>query len=258
MKYVAKPLSRTADISRGRFNVKDTLRGVLALALTLIALYLVVVFAAGWVANNISDDTEREWLAAPYTAAYATTSPQQATALARADAILKTLLANDDTLRDLNYQLVLFESSEPNAFAFPGGGIGVSRGLLDGIVTDEGMAFVLAHELEHHQQRHLLKHFFHRIAWAIALNIAGLTNNGLNGVLAFSEAGYSRELEKEADLKALRRVYAVYGDKNFLEFFNNAPNDNNAYWQTLLGTHPLIKERLQYLNEERQRLRRGE
>ena len=60
---------------------------------------------------------------------------------------------------DLPYplQVNLVESETPNAFAFPGGKIVVFSSLLDSVQSENGLAFVLAHELSHFQNRDHLR-----------------------------------------------------------------------------------------------------
>ena len=54
-----------------------------------------------------------------------------------------------------SFQIV--DQQEPNAFAIPGGGIYVSRGLLALINREDELAGVLAHEIAHVTQRHSAK-----------------------------------------------------------------------------------------------------
>ena len=44
MKYVAKELPQTGDISRGKFDIKNTLKGLLSAVVTIVFLYLAIVF----------------------------------------------------------------------------------------------------------------------------------------------------------------------------------------------------------------------
>jgi Zn-dependent protease with chaperone function len=58
---------------------------------------------------------------------------------ARADVVLERLLAAG-ALRSLPYHVVILEHDVPNALAFPGGTIAVTRGLLEEVESDRGLA----------------------------------------------------------------------------------------------------------------------
>src|SRR5205807_1569521 len=57
-----------------------------------------------------------------------------------------------DSRWDFRFQIA--DQKEPNAFAIPGGGIYVSRGLLILVNKEDELAGVLAHEIAHVTQRH--------------------------------------------------------------------------------------------------------
>lgn len=68
-----------------------------------------------------------------------------------ADHLVAELSADDQAQR---WETIVFEDTSANAFALPGGKIGVHRGMLD-VIADEGqLAAVLAHELGHITHRH--------------------------------------------------------------------------------------------------------
>jgi predicted Zn-dependent protease len=61
----------------------------------------------------------------------------------------------NDSRWKFSFQIV--NQAEPNAFAIPGGGIYVSRGLLALLEREDELAGVLAHEIAHVTQRHSVK-----------------------------------------------------------------------------------------------------
>jgi len=60
-------------------------------------------------------------------------------------------------LDDRNLSLVLIDSPALNAFAVPGGIVGVNGGLFLNAATEQQFASVLAHELAHLSQRHFAR-----------------------------------------------------------------------------------------------------
>ena len=55
---------------------------------------------------------------------------------------------------EAQWEFVLFAADEPNAFALPGGKIGVNTGILPITKTESGLATVIAHEIAHVTARH--------------------------------------------------------------------------------------------------------
>ena len=127
MKYVAKELPQTGDISRGKFDIKNTLKGLLSAVVTIVFLYLAIVFSANWLAENISDDLESKWLAKVYDGLLSSQPLGYADEMKQADIIFKKLADKENT-RDLTYKMLLMDSPMPNAFAIPGGELALLRG----------------------------------------------------------------------------------------------------------------------------------
>ena len=55
---------------------------------------------------------------------------------------------------ELPYEFTVINSSEPNAWAMPGGKIGVTRGLLVQLESEDELAAVLGHQIAHAAARH--------------------------------------------------------------------------------------------------------
>ena len=60
---------------------------------------------------------------------------------------------------DLQFTFFVVRSNEINAFAAPGGYIGVNIGLMNAMHTEDELAAVIAHEIAHVTQEHLLRAF---------------------------------------------------------------------------------------------------
>ena len=59
--------------------------------------------------------------------------------------------------RSLPYEFVIIDDSTPNAWALPGGKIGINRGLLVRLNSEAELAAVLSHEIVHAAARHSAK-----------------------------------------------------------------------------------------------------
>ncbi len=100
-----------------------------------------------------------------------------------------------------------------NAFAVPGGIIVFSDGLLRTIRFEEEFLAVLAHELGHHADRHVLRTVLQQSAIAVLLAVFTGDVGAATGVAVavptfLLENHYSREFEREADAFAFRELAA--------------------------------------------------
>lgn len=255
MKFVPKELKETADISRGKLGFKGWGKNAVVAVLTLGALYLGIGVVTNVIVAVLPDDIEARLFAGML----ATSAKEDSQEGLHAKSVLRKLSASS-ALRSLPYELFIIESPQPNALAVPGGGVGVTRSLLREVRSEIGLATVLAHELGHQQHRHGLKRFGRAFLWRMILGFAlgAVDTSGLEVVLQITEAGYSREQEREADIFALKLVDSVYGDtKGALEFFELVQRDyekGSARWTGLLSTHPLTAERIVYMKKIQEQL----
>ncbi len=150
-----------------------------------------------------------------------------------------------------------------NAFALPGGFIGVHTGLLRAAENESELAGVMGHEISHVTQRHIARFFEKRQAASVPslllLGIALLAARSSPDMAAAamtvpqalmmqSALNFSRDNEREADRIGYQMLVAGGFDPNGMAGFfarlqdatrfleNNAP----AY----LRTHPLTQERM--------------
>jgi len=154
-----------------------------------------------------------------------------------------------------------------NAFALPGGYIGVNTGLIVQADTESEVAGVVAHEIAHVTQRHIARGLtqqrqseFVAMASVAAALLAALAGGGASmasGIAAFGQAaaidqqlGYSRDAEREADRVGFHMLSKAGYDPNGLQEmfsklmstaqFNMGTSGGNAYF----STHPLSIDRM--------------
>ena len=246
MKFVPRRLDKTADISRGTRGAGEFLKNALLIACFLLLAYWLLGLGALWMAKSIPDAWEKK-LGGPNVAMMAP-EPEQEEALAGAQALLDRLMEGE-SLRELDYRLFIFNFPEPNAIAAPGGGIGVTPALLESMQSESGLAFVLAHELGHHQKRHLLQRMGRGLVFALVstvlFNAEGLSL--LKGGISLAEMGHSREHEREADDFALRLLHRKNMSlEEALELFHLI-KEKDHFLQKYIGTHPLTEERIKHV-----------
>jgi len=241
MKFTPKPLTNTADISRGRVSASAVMKDVLSVALFLALSYVVLGWLGIAVAHWIPDRWEKKL--APVTSSILRDSDDLD--LERAEGIFDRLLEGE-VLRDLNYRLYAFRFPMPNAVAIPGGAVAVTPKLLEVVESERGLAFVLAHELGHHEHRHPLRALGRSLFLYAGAAMFGDAGTALQGALEVTECNFSREQERDADDFALRLVHRKYGGTDgALELFEwLVENENEPQYQKYFGTHPLSEDRI--------------
>ena len=120
-------------------------------------------------------------------------------------------LAEYSQLKDRRLEVTLIDQRSVNAFAAPGGVIGINGGLLFHAETEGEFASVLAHELAHLSQRHFARRLQRQKdrslanALLILASVAIAAATGPEAILAGQQAinqqslAYSRGNEQEAD-----------------------------------------------------------
>lgn len=162
-----------------------------------------------------------------------------------------------------HFEFFVVRDRTVNAFAMPGGYIGVHTGLLLAAQTESEFAGVLAHELAHVLQRHLARQFeaqakaTHLSLLAFALSVLAASSNpqaAQAGIVAAQAApaavflNYSRDFEREADRVGYQILeasgYDTAGMPGFFERLQKATRlyENNA--PVYVRTHPLTTERI--------------
>jgi len=185
--------------------------------------------------------------------------------------IWKPLMAAARARGDLSVELeerfawdvMLIRNRTVNAFALPGGYLGVHLGLISVVETPDELASVLAHELSHVTQRHisrLMSKQSQQMPWLLAAMILGMlaaskNPDAANAAIAGGQAlavqnqlNFSRDMEREAD----RIGFGVMADagfdkRGFASMFDKLQqasrlNDNGSY--PYLRSHPLTTERI--------------
>lgn len=103
----------------------------------------------------------------------------------------------------MDWEFLVFDNPEPNAFALPGGKIGMHSGMLNIARSEDEIAAILAHEVAHVVARHPAEQMSQDAAIQTVLAATGITE-GAVGQLARMATGigqlkFSRDHESEAD-----------------------------------------------------------
>ncbi|MCI5196487.1 MAG: hypothetical protein D3919_09685 [Candidatus Electrothrix sp. AW5] len=147
-------------------------------------------------------------------------------------------------------------SKEANAFAFPGGRIVVLQGLLKKVKSENGLAFILAHEMAHFKNRDHLRGMGRGLVLTALSALVTGADSGLTKLLGpalgLGQAQYSQDQETLADRLALQTLNCFYGHVGGATEFFEAMQEEQGRGEKGLGryfsSHP---EAMQRINELR-------
>ncbi len=161
------------------------------------------------------------------------------------------------------WEVLLGRDRTVNAFALPGGYLGVHLGLLGVVGSRDELASVLAHELSHVTQRHIARLIAQQnrqtplmigamILGALAAskspNAAQALSIGGQALVVQNQLNFSRDMEREADRVGFGLMApAGFAPQGFVGMFEklqqaNRINDNGSW--PYLRSHPLTTQRV--------------
>jgi predicted Zn-dependent protease len=162
-----------------------------------------------------------------------------------------------------HFEFFLIRDDQINAFALPGGYIGVNTGLILAAQAESELAGVLAHEISHVTQRHIARMLAHQnqsqlaslAALAGALLLSRVNSQAAEAAVAFGQAGmiqsqlnFTRDNEREADRVGLQILdqagFDPRGMAGFFERLQRATRLQDSSAPSYLRTHPLDYERI--------------
>lgn len=173
----------------------------------------------------------------------------------------KLAAASPDKQQKFNFFVV--QDNSINAFAMPGGVVGVHTGLILASNSESELASVLGHEIGHVTQRHMARMLaqqkydtFKNIAGiALALLVSRANPELTNGAMATASAAgvqrqldYTREHEREADRVGLSILDNAGFDARAMPAFFTTLQRGTRFVEgsapSFLRTHPLTAERI--------------
>ncbi|WP_250658574.1 M48 family metalloprotease [Alkalimarinus coralli] len=177
---------------------------------------------------------------------------------------LVSRLAPNSELTDRDLNLVIVDSPVMNAFAVPGGVMGINAGLFIHSSSEQEFASVVAHEIAHLSQRHYARSLERQqktaplaLAGLLASVIIAATTNTDAGIAALastqalsiqSQLSYSRQNEQEADRIGIQTLYDSNMDpKAMPSMFERMLREARLYGNRppeYLSTHPVTESRV--------------
>jgi predicted Zn-dependent protease len=173
---------------------------------------------------------------------------------------------------DAQWEFIVFDSDQVNAFALPGGKVGVYTGLLKLVSSDDELAIVMGHEIAHVTSRHGGE----RASQATLANTAGQLGQAALGATQYSETtknlilsaygvgakgtllAYSRTHESEADTIGMKfaaeagydpRAAVTFWKKMAAQSGGGQTSGISAVIAKWTSTHPPDAERIANLEK---------
>ena len=181
------------------------------------------------------------------------------------------LVASSDR-RDLAFTFFVVDDESLNAFAAPGGFIGLNSGMILATESESEFASVLAHEIAHVTQRHIVRAIDHAsrsnlpvLAGILAAVIVGAhdveagqaTAAAVIGTRAQSQINFTRQNEMEADRVGIRILAdAGFDPRAMAGVFEKLENAArySARPPEYLSTHPVTTNRIAEARDRAERL----
>jgi predicted Zn-dependent protease len=154
-----------------------------------------------------------------------------------------------------DWQFTLFDNLEPNAFALPGGKVGVYTGLFKVAQNDAQLAAVMGHEVGHAIARHGAERMSHGILAQLGGVAVGAATGSQAYVDIYSQVAtlgvilpYSRGQESEADeIGLMLMAEAGYDPREAVKLWQNFEALGGQRPPEFLSTHPSEGTRIQRL-----------
>jgi predicted Zn-dependent protease len=153
------------------------------------------------------------------------------------------------------WEIALFDSKDINAFALPGGKVGVYTGLLRVATTQDQLAAVVGHEVTHVLAGHSAERYSQTVTSELGGAVVQVAT-GIDGQLlglasqAFFLLPFSRAHETEADLLGLDLMAtAGFDPRQAIALWQNMARASGGKPPQFLSSHPSDETRIRKLSE---------
>ncbi len=177
--------------------------------------------------------------------------------------LVGTVVAMNASRPEIDFRFAILNTDEINAFAAPGGYVFITKGALLKMQDEAELAGVIAHEIGHVVEKHVVKE----------LNIRGSDDSAVSGLAraiggstdaaraAFAQAvdqamdilfknGYKREDETQADRDAVMLcALSGYEPSGLVHYFDRIKAAKGKQTEVLDKTHPSYDARIAWLND---------
>jgi predicted Zn-dependent protease len=162
--------------------------------------------------------------------------------------------ASGKTGYDWEFNVIVDET--PNAFALPGGKVGVNTGLFKVVENDDQLAAVMAHEVGHAIAHHGAERMSEQMAVQAGLSTLGLAGDNASQYTQLAAMAatlgvvlpHSRTQEAEADhIGVILMAKAGYDPRAAIKLWENFAKLGGSRQPEFLSTHPAPSSRIENL-----------
>jgi len=155
----------------------------------------------------------------------------------------------DPEFDNLAWEVIVFDDESINAFAMPGGKVGVFTGILNVADTPDALAAVIGHEIAHLTSNHVME----RARRQSGSNLVGIIGGAATGMRGMSQAAadialtlpFSRKQETEADLVGLEYMAkAGFDPRATIALWKRMAETREFRQAEFMSTHPSDDRRL--------------
>lgn len=222
------------------------------LILFLTCVYLILGLVIDYTVDHLSVDTELALMESLDWEDFSSMSESESEQYLETRALLESLFP----CADISYPVALgiHSSPEVNAFAMPGGYMVVNQGLLDKVTSENGLAFVLAHELAHFRNRDHLRSMGRSIVLLTGSILLTGNNSDLSSLIGptmnLEVAQFSQARESLADRTALDILNCRYGHtagaEELFEYLQETEEEDLRF-SHYFSSHPQTETRIEQI-----------
>ena len=175
-----------------------------------------------------------------------------------ANAVVNAL---DEPYSNMDWEMAIFDVDAVNAFAMPGGKIGVMKGILKAAQNQDQLAAVIGHEIAHVTARHANERASRGSFTNVGVQVAAVLLGGGNQGATYTayetlKAGealgitlpFNRSQESEADVIGLDYMAkAGFDPRQSVPLWQNMANEAGQAPAEFLSTHPSSDRRIDQL-----------
>ncbi|MEM6446373.1 MAG: M48 family metallopeptidase [Cyanobacteria bacterium P01_D01_bin.123] len=160
-------------------------------------------------------------------------------------------LVQNSSRAKLPFQFFVVENKAINAFATTGGFVYINTGTIDAAETEDQIASVLAHEIAHITEKHVLENLQQSAIIRGGAQAIGVGNSNVAGAAAelALRRPKSRDAEYEADATGLGILYRSGYDPQAMPQFLTKLLKLGRNAPTIFSTHPPSSDRISRVNQ---------
>ena len=164
------------------------------------------------------------------------------------NSIIATL---EEPYASMDWEIIVFDDDATNAFALPGGKIGVFTGIFKVADTPDALATVIGHEIAHLTQDHVMERARKNLGTDLLSGLLSSATYGYGrneiseGTAIFVGLPFDRRQESEADVVGLAYMAdAGYDPRASLHLWRNMSQLSDSAPPEFLSTHPSDDRRM--------------